>query len=253
MTNTEIAPFNLLHAHHEVSTIQDGIISDDAPSQEDVIQGILRAGVIDPNADAHFYDEAVNEVTLSRLEAIYKNGRKEQSMRMLLNRNKICITDGDTISHNNPFLFWGIHKHYLDFLLVVPKNMGLDAVIPNRIADHNFGFQMTLKHPNRAWLAKNGKLGFAPKGRMLYVGTASGQQVWLAMAPLEFFGEACPLRLYQGDKETTRDVMPTGRYRRCVIMLASMLQAISFTNIQLNENYPGRIDSKLWTVSTNIL
>jgi hypothetical protein len=245
-------PDMLEDVYHEVSRLPNAIVSNDPPTQRDVLYGILR-GTYVPTADClnEFYEEVVHDLTLGKLQRHWEYEMKEESMRLLLRRNRIVIRDEDKVSSLDDNLYWGVHKHFLDFLTVVPIEMGLDAIIPNQEVDHNYEFQLELKKWRIRWQATRAHLGFVPTGRMMYVGTAEGQQVWLAMAPKSFFGERSPAKVYEDDND--KGVMSSSRYRRCVLMLTFMLSRIAFAHIYSIDDYPQNIDEDGWEHSTNLL
>ena len=245
-------PEMLKDVYHEVSRLPNAIVSDDHPSQSDVLYGILRGTFVrSEDSRNEFYEEVVHDLTLTKLQKHWDYQLKEESMRLLLRRNRIVIQEEDKISSDDENLYWGVHKHYLDFLTVVPREMGLDAIIPNREVDHNYEFQLDLKKWSVRWQANRAQLGFSPTGRMMLVGSAEGQQVWLAMAPLSFFGERCTTKVYEDDNE--KGVMSSRRYRRCVMMLTFMLSRISYAHIYSMNDYPEDIDEDGWDNNTNLL
>ncbi|KAI6139653.1 hypothetical protein BKA82DRAFT_34057 [Pisolithus tinctorius] len=88
----------------------------------------------------------------------------------------------------SPDLVPRLSPHYLDYALYVSSHHGLDAVLPNVTADHNWTAKLQLTVTFRLWPdnAANA-LPFNPKGRMMYVGTRLDDQFWLAIVPHVFF------------------------------------------------------------------
>jgi hypothetical protein len=233
----------------DVSAVPAEIISDDAPTQAQVIDGILRhVAPLRPTDDTDFYESSVQPISINTLKEIYNRRNKDRAIRMLHNRHRIVFSNDDLYDPKDPNLGWGQHRHFLDFLLVVPKHSGLDAIIPNREVDHNFSFDITFKQ--RAWAAKYGELGFNPSRRMLYIGKAGGQQVWLAMAPAIFFNKEMTNGPYKHDTIGKNPmVMPRPRFRRVIEMMSFMMKDMfgihmpSFFTKHIDSNVPGAWDA----------
>jgi len=247
-------PERLVDAPYQVSLVPNESISDDHPSQEEVLSGVLRErGSTFRDSENAFYETEVSKLTIRQLERNYNSGRQEAAMKLLHRRNRIEFEREDKIESDDPQLVWGAHKHFLDFMLVVPREMGLDAIIPNRQVNHNYEFRLQLSDTARPWAGKHGELGFNPARRMMHVGYADSHEVWLAMVPLSFFGEDCPQVRYKHDDDSaSANIMPYRRHRRCLYMLSYMLEAISFSTITTHERYSALIDTDQWKVHTNI-
>lgn len=237
----------------DVSAVPSEITSDDSPTQAQVVDGILRnTAPIRATDDADFYENEVKSISIKTLKQTYLRRNQDRAIQMLHNRHRVTFAADDLYDPQDPNLGWGRHRHFLDFLLVVPKRPGLDAIIPNREVDHNFSFDLTLKQ--RPWTAKYGDLGFNPSRRMLYLGKAGGQHVWLAMAPADLFGEEISTIPYEHDRIGSPVVMPKPRFRRVVEMMSFMMK--DMFDIHMGAFFTDQIDSdnsEAWHAHTSIL
>lgn len=240
----------------DVSDVPDEITCADSPTQAQVVEGIIRnTASIRATDDAEFYEKSVKDLPVRTLKKIYDTRNRDHAIRMLHRRHRITFGRDDLYDPKDPALGWGRHKHFLDFLLVVPKEPGLDAIIPNREVDHNFSFDFTLTQYYRPWTTKYGELGFDPSRRMLYIGKAGGQNVWLAMAPADVFGEETSNLPYRHDNYGSSGmVMPRPRYRRVVEMLSYMMKGMF--DVHMLDSFTEHIDSEggdAWQAHTSIL
>lgn len=204
---------------------------DDAPTQEDLLRAIFQPSVI-PEAERDGF-ESLRRMTvrLSKLREAYERGQSTKAMGYLDQRTKLKIDADLYIPVEDDRLLWNSKVHRLDYMMTVSDGIGLWAAIPNVPSNHNFMFNMDLKAPYREFKAKYGKLGFDPKGRMLYIGKCRNEDVWLAMAPLKFDDEL-PAGYVTGDSRLT-----TRQYRMLVMFLAKALMSIRDRGFTCDDPY----------------
>ena len=70
--------------------------------------------------------------------------------------------------------------------MVIGSHVGIAVFIPSA-PSANFVFKLNLHLPIREFHSKYGSLGFNPSGALLYIGAIGAQELWIAMAPLEYF------------------------------------------------------------------
>lgn len=124
---------------------------------------------------------------MSRLRRAYERGIVKPAFDLLRKRTEIYI---DADYKRDPFsedLAYDLTSHYLDFMLVMGKSIGFDAIMPNTASDLLFVFNLDLHQPHRMLKTKHADLGFSLTGRVLYMGRSRGKDtVWLVMVPNTF-------------------------------------------------------------------
>ncbi|KAF9439477.1 hypothetical protein P691DRAFT_769650, partial [Macrolepiota fuliginosa MF-IS2] len=144
---------------------------DDAPNQDVAFSSALTA----PNTEQHdthrFTDMQPKNVSLSRLEELYKEGQVGSAIALLDQQWHITYAHGPHVSNvNNPNLLWTTKKNFLDLMVCVGRGLGLGAFLPNLETHHNYEFKLDLSKPFRAFMAKHVRLGFNPSSSMLWIG-----------------------------------------------------------------------------------
>ncbi|KAI6155876.1 hypothetical protein BKA82DRAFT_4011286 [Pisolithus tinctorius] len=179
----------------------------------------------------------LKHVSFRTLSNFHENRRAIPAISLLSNRHRIHIDDHYRVNTDSPDL----GPHYLDYALYVGSRRGLDAVLPNVAADHNWTAKLQLTMTFRLWPdnAANA-LPFNPKGRMMYVGTRLDDQFWLAIVPHVFFD----IR----DPDNTPDKLPSLDHRhpvvaphhaRMIVMfIAHVLSEMRHEDIHCLDPYP---------------
>ena len=149
-------------------------------------------------------------------------------------------------------LLWDLKEHHLNYILTVSADVGFWAATPNVAINHNFVFSLDPK-PYHDFKGKYGKLGFDPKGHMLYIGKCRNDDVWLAMAPWAFVDgsdDNVPAGHVTGD---TR--LSTPHYRMLVMFFAYHLAFISDRAFTCDNKYgPSLTDANpSFSLYTNIM
>jgi len=240
----------------DVSAVPDVISSHDPPTQTDVVDGVVRnVAKINATDSSQFLDEEVHDLKVTTLKRMYETKQKRQAISLLHRRNRIVFAKEDTYSAEDPGLRWAQHEHRLDFLLVVPKDPGLDAIIHTDPVNLTYQFELKVKQW-LPWKTKHAELGFDSSRKILYIGKVGGQNVWLAYAPLEFFGEDCTASRYDDDADKSPLIMTQYRYRRTVYFLSRVLMNVGVADIRVTDDYPEEIDHReahVWNASTSFL
>jgi hypothetical protein len=241
----------------DIAHIPDDFRSSDAPSQMDILQGLLdQVTVVSAEGTAEFHRAPIKDVPVSRFRRDFQEGRENAAMRRLMSRNRVVFEKDDLVDHDDAKLAWGQDTHYLDFIMAVPRNPGFAAIMPTRQRDHNWVWEASFQQRHRRWSVKYGKLGFDPTGRMLLLGKANGQNVWCAMVPKEFFDDETCFEKYTDDPRDADLLMPVGRYRRLMMFWALLFSSAQIKDIDITNEYPPTIDGQgqdVWGATTSLL
>lgn len=243
----------------DLTDVSPLLLTRDYYPQGDIVEGVMRRETpMTIGGDVPFFQEKVRTLNVPLLRRHYEQQNAEAAIQHLNTRSRITLTKEEVFDPLDPSLVWVKNTHYLDFLMVVPKDYGFDAIIPNEASNHNYTFEMTMTQQQKPWIAKYGELGFDPTRRMLYIGKAQGQQVWLGMVPTTFWDDeiVLPNRYTEDVNAKSLTIVPRGRYRRLVYLMASMCARADINGINVVDDYPEDIiDSTIphaWSARTNI-
>jgi hypothetical protein len=179
-----------------------------------------------PNGDIVGSYQRLREATvrLSTLEAAYERGDYKMAIRLLSQRSRLDIDEKYFVDIEDPRYFLSCDETYLDFILVVGDQPGIDMFIPNTDVNHHFALELDLRLHIKRFTPKKGVLGFDPTGAMLCIGQTPVQNLWLAMAPYSYFeNDDRPFNLSKGYGDTFMDK----HHRRILhIFLGKMLQSL---------------------------
>jgi hypothetical protein len=216
---------------------------------ENIIDNTLHgASDVDP-----FEYKRHRNIKLSHLERRYKN-EDPHSIDILSTRSTIVIDKGFKLDFGKGEIWMDTSATMIDYQLVVANSIGFDILLPNVANDHRFGFNMDLKQPRKRFKGKHGMVGFDTKGRMLYLGRANNEDVYLTMAPNEFFQRG--FKLSAAGHSTGSSVMSQRHYRQMVMMLAHFLSMISDLAYMITgDGYIEDLEKSdlEWTDFTNIM
>ena len=224
----------------DINSIASALEVDDHVSQEELLQAIFQSNVV-PEAERDTYERLQPHcLRLSRLREAYCKKQSSQAIHYLTTRNKIKIDADLHVPSDDDHLLWRLNDHCLDYILVVSGFIGFWAATPNVPVDHNYVLTLDLSKPYRDYKGKYGKLGFDPKGRMLYIGKCKNDDVWLALAPWEFIDsidEGPPAGHVTGDTRLSKK-----HYHMMIMFLAFMLESISDRGFTCNDPYGVSLD-----------
>jgi len=159
----------------------------DRVAQSDVLKNINENTLYDPAEVDRFNEKNVSKLSLSRLQRYYEN-KDRHVISILSKRNQISIDKKFMLEFGNREILMDTSHTMIDYQLVVANSIGFFILLPNTVNDHRFKFDMDLKSPHGQFKGKHGMVGFDTKGRMLYLGRANNEDVYLAMAPNDFLG-----------------------------------------------------------------
>jgi hypothetical protein len=197
----------------------------------------------------------LRRITAGRLQDLYERGADRQAVDLLAKRHQLDLSS-IIIQARDDTLVWTANRHFLDYMLAVPKEMGLWAVMPN--ARHLPGFTATFnfKHPFSEFSDSHGHLGFDPAGRMLKIGSSRREEMWLTWFPLEVMnGEESNDRPCKGPRSTR---LSTPHFRMTMMFIAAVFVAsmadkgLWVCPMEDLDEFP--LESKIdWTTYTNVL
>ena len=196
---------------------------DDTPTlQSEVMREIVGAKMDLPSTEA-FYKMSPMELKLSRLEEYY-NKKDKNALALLATRHNVVIDPDFTLKMGVGQIRMDTTSSMIDYHLTVGNCLGLSPLLPNTQSDLLFCFDLDLRGQIREFKGKNAMLGFDPAGMMLYIGKCRSEDVFLAMAPNEFFeGHYQPKR---AGFSSGSPQMAKRHYRQTVMMLAHFIAQV---------------------------
>lgn len=241
----------------DVTAVPETLSSLDAPAQQDVQKAIYGH----EDAFTHDHIAAFNRarpvnIGFNQLHALRERGDQKRAIRCLSGRHRLQIDDEHFVDPTDPEVVVAAGPHFLDFVMYIGNRRGLDAVLPNTETDPTWNLEVNMSMPHRLWpTGKTSKLPFNPNGRLLYVGQRHQEQVWIAMAPNEWFIEDHPLNTSGHWPELPEKT--TAMNVKHALML-NMFIAKSFADRRLQDFhcepvYPDTLDRESVNNSTEIL
>jgi hypothetical protein len=191
-------------------------------------------------------------IKLSRLQRIYENRLRGSALETLSSLNRVKIDDHFLFSETSPNLVMSCRTSHVDALVMVPKDIGLDAILPCHDPGPGFTLDLRLNERRKRFKFKYSCLGFDPTGVTMFLGHCQGEDVFLSLSnilPTNAGPVARPKRL--GD--TT---MPQTMYNIVLMFIAWSLHKAGIQDVQVNNNqaYPNGIEaSDTVATATNLL
>lgn len=237
----------------DISVAPVGMESDYHVTQDELLMGIFQGSQAPIKERDLFENVPFASVRLSKMKDVFEKKQSLQAIRQLDSRSRIHLDSALTFRSDSNMLLWNMKQHHLDYLMTVSSVIGLWAAIPNVRSDHTFSFKLILDQPYRDYKDKYGKLGFDPKGRMLFIGQCRNDNVWLAFCPwatLDKVADDVEAGYCTGD---TR--LSTAHYRMIIMFLAKALCSLSDHGFTLAADYNTDLDSPKadFYLSTNIM
>jgi hypothetical protein len=226
---------------------------DDRVHQNKVLENIIGTTLHDPTYVDPFDETPVYKLRLSKLQQYYE-AKDPRVYNLLSGRHKISIDNHFKLDFGKGEILMDTSQTMIDYQLVVANSIGFDILLPNADNGPRFDFDMDLKRQQKHFKGKHGMVGFDTKGRMLYLGKANNEEVYLAMAPNEFLGahfEPCTAGYSTGSS-----VMSRRHYRQMVMMFAHFLPMIrDHAYYTIGDVYDQDLDGNEpnWGYTTNIM
>ncbi|KAI9430488.1 hypothetical protein H4582DRAFT_2063757 [Lactarius indigo] len=227
--------------------------------QGEVLTEILANRLEDWGEEDGFNSKRAHKVKLSEMRRQYmmeEKERKRKGLRMLTVRNQIEIDADMKLPVGKGQVIMTTERTMLDYELTVGSVVGLGVVLPmGRTAKH-FMLELDLQQPLREFQGKRGMVGFDTCGRMLFIGRARNEDVFVGMAPNEFI--RCEVEPCSAGYKTGRPQLSWRHYRQVVMMFAYFMGKIGellFTTPEGRSVYELNLESGSvkWEEVTNVL
>lgn len=165
-----------------------------APLRSDapLSQRLVSLGITQALMDRDFAQETMRtmnptRVTLSTLQQTYETGTparipRSSAIRLLEKPQQVTIDQRYTRRYNDPSLAFSSIKSHVDALMIVPSDIGLDAVLPVERPSQSFNLQLCLHNPSRPFTAKNGYFGFETTRSLMWIGKYPCDALWCGLA-----------------------------------------------------------------------
>jgi hypothetical protein len=180
---------------------------------------------------------------------MFEQNKASRAMALLHQRSNLLL-DADLIATNNPDYCFSCKKNYLDFILVVGASRGLAIFIPHVLVDHTFSIELNLRLQIRQFRAKHGTVGFNPTGAMWCVGKTRSEELWIGMAPNEYFDDDTRTFVNAKDCGDTRLTMRHVRIMQAFIV--SLLAQLHGRQFEFEDPYATDLTG-VWQVRSNVM
>ncbi|KAI0056697.1 hypothetical protein BV25DRAFT_1842115 [Artomyces pyxidatus] len=195
----------------------------------------------DPNK-SEYHDRPLRTYSLAKMRALYTNKQAQNAINILGDRVRLLSDDPEFVCpRDSPDVSWSPKGNYLDLAVIVPRGLGLSAILPRAEDNYmRFDFDLCMLGRGHHWRMKKAMLGFDPQGSMLWIGQCSGQDVWLAMVPNAIINrEMDPVCIGAGSKGDPG--VSTAAYQVIVYFFAHVLASMHYRDID-TEAYPALND-----------
>lgn len=223
---------------------------DDFVPQEHILLALFNSNSISrDDAIKAFRNRRLTSLPLSFLRYLCENGDRQRATGILSRRNRIDVDEDMTFDPSDGHLYFTCDRGYIDYILIVPRNFGFLAILPNE-REIQYSLHLRFNQRNRFWKCNKGSLGFPSEGAMLYIGESPNEHIWLGMVLQDFYFTSQPLpepRDGPGDPRLTEK-----HYLIVVMMFAHFFQEIGFDDVTCYDAYPELTHAEV-TNSTNLL
>jgi hypothetical protein len=256
---TRVGPFDFTEANPYLDLSPD---DPDYVSTKDIARDILSAHPSamrsrkDEEAEYHSRGGNVFDIRLDQLKTLYSNN--SQTTTHILNRkNRVKIDDMFKVAPTHAA--YAVEGHFLDFLLLVPKRLGFDVLLPpsDTWQPSSWVFNLDLSrlaHSKRQLRIKHGALGFDPSNSVLFLGRHEGLDVWLGMVPETALESACGEKP-AGYKVTGHTHLRRTHLRIVHTLLLWLCSAVNVQGIYCPEEDLYRVDlesdAPVWSFANN--
>lgn len=226
---------------------------DDHVSQDELLQAIFQPSII-PEHERDLYEKLPpHTVRLSWLKDTYEKKRTQLAIESLEKRLKIKVDSALQCVLEDDNLLWDVNVNRLDYIVTVADKIGLWPILPRVTSDHTYTFNLDLSKPYKDFKAKYARLGFDPKGSMLFIGTCRNDDIWLALVPHTFsqgVGRNLAAGFITGDPR-----LSTSHYRMAVMFFAAALASIPDRGFVCHNKYGINLNSSSsdFSMYTNVL
>jgi hypothetical protein len=229
--------------HHDITTLADDLLAGDSVELQD-LYNLMYSGPVPELLRDGYAGLPERTVYLKDLRDMYMRNMPNRAIGGLHQRSTLKIDEEFMVDtqNRNDYCF-SCDRTFLDFILIVGAEAGIDMFIPNVVADSHFALELDLRLQIKEFRAKHGALGFNPSGAMLCIAQSPVEDFWLGIAPIEFFDETEPpfvMKGYRGDTRLSRL-----HYRIIYIFLLTVLETLDGRDFYIQN--PHAIDLHLPT------
>jgi hypothetical protein len=234
----------------DIALAPENLLSDDAPSQEQVFQAAIFNADLDQDEEDNFDNQPKCRRKLDYYKNMYNRQECIHAISSLDCRAEITFRNSPFVTPpSSPDMAWMPQDHFLDLMVCVGDGLGLGALLPNLQVHHNYEMTFDLSQPFRTFSAKFAMLGFDPTGSMHFIGRSpASEDVWVAWMP----------RVQSHDDESHvgeckgTTAMSTHHFRLSYMFLVTMLQQIGARDVLVLSQYPNVDDNEEFTSATRI-
>lgn len=231
----------------------------DAPEQAETLLRLNGPEDDDELSAAAMAFSSTNPITISLedMKQNYDQKRVAHGLDLLKKRMKVDWRNSNMVSLPSVLgkkMHWSVTRHFIDMLVIVSRDIGLGALLPNSNSDISWMFHLDVsKNETRDFGMAHAKLGFDPSERMLWVGkTPMSEDVWIAMVPKTFEADAAPAPEELGGKGKRRTHLRECHRKILHVFLATMLGRIGMRGIYMYPAYPDLDDNDMIKESSNL-
>ncbi|KAF8872689.1 hypothetical protein BD779DRAFT_1679574 [Infundibulicybe gibba] len=191
------------------------------------------------------------QTTLTTLKKIYDNSLELVAMQNMSKRQQIVLDPPMVLNYQTDKILWYTDDHFLDFRLLLSKDLGFNAVVPNMRNNYAWAATLNFNKWIVQWKVKHADLGFSLTRRMLLIGRAAQEDIWIVFAPHEYVRHA----VTEGDAGldgTTTNLTPTNA-RRFYAFLCWQLTQLSISDFNSKKKYPDVTSQEAMNAGCNIL
>ncbi|KAI1784754.1 hypothetical protein LXA43DRAFT_1167648 [Ganoderma leucocontextum] len=247
--DTEDAPRDL-RTIHEARAVPPTMDDEDGGDQDRVTRRIVTEGMLMDGSGEGYKSLNVKKISVADLRDIWQRQSKTSAIKMLIGDAKREVHFPEEFMYRSACdqaLAWRVDETaageaYLDYLALVPREMGLDSVLPNITREdvaNGLDWTFTIDSGHRHWeyRADLETLGVDAAGKLLHVGTTgAAEDVWLLFTKVEQVGREVDMRKVEATKESTR--MSPVAARVVWAMISWMLVKIHYGALDVAGWYP---------------
>lgn len=243
---------------YDATDVPQRLSANDAPHQRDVEAAVYDHGV-DLNGEDHvalFHNAPIKSTSFTTIRRLWQRNDVTGALRLLSGRHRLEIDDNLIVDTTRPDVIPAVGPHFLDLVMYVGDRRGLDAVLPNVLADHTWRCHLNFSAIHRLWPdSKATRLPFDVHGRMMSIGTRQEEQVWIAMVPNEWLVQDHPFNA-TGNWPRLPDATSAMSSQHALMLL--MFFARVFHDVRLNDfvcrvDYPEHLTRRTVNDATEIL
>lgn len=214
--------------------------------QDEVLNGVNEAGRGASSDHPSFPVFPPTPTPLSEFRAMYEYRHKHRSILSLPKYRRAVLNANYSIPSDDKVLSWGTKLSYIDALVLVPSNIGLDVLIPESDPGQSYTFALDFSHRGRQFVTKHAELGFNPTNSLMHIGYCGEELIWMALRPIEDEIDGRQLRYKRDNFQNT--VMPVKLQHMLIMCLTHMLalKAILHIFVVGGNTYPDGIEN--WDV-----